>query len=214
MRAFAVAVLAGILAFPSATVVAGNKGGAGKPSRASSSGHMSIEGARNTNGQWSSDRDKGLDRAQERRSDSALDHSNAVEPYPGHDSRKRQGQVKLLTRSSPGTYGESNTQFAEAPPFGCMASVRGQTGRRRLYARGGPVPHHFGQRLEPLRPVRPAQGSFGMRAETTSNSYLARSEQLDPRQIAALTEAGWAAPTGGETIDSAGRRGRLAELFR
>lgn len=42
-----------------------------------------------------------------------------------------------------------------------------------------------------------AQGSFGMRAETTSNSYLAESEQLDAGQIAALIQAGWSAPTGG-----------------
>jgi hypothetical protein len=41
-----------------------------------------------------------------------------------------------------------------------------------------------------------AQGSFGMRAETTSNTYLAESEQLDAGQIAALTQAGWSAPTG------------------
>ena len=42
-----------------------------------------------------------------------------------------------------------------------------------------------------------AQGSFGMRAETTSNSYLSESEQLDAGQIAALTQCGWSAPTGG-----------------
>ena len=41
-----------------------------------------------------------------------------------------------------------------------------------------------------------AQGSFGMRVETTSNNYLARPQQLSKRQIAALIEAGWHAPSG------------------
>ncbi|WP_295407333.1 hypothetical protein [uncultured Thiocystis sp.] len=42
-----------------------------------------------------------------------------------------------------------------------------------------------------------AQGAFWLRAETKSNHYLARSEQLDARQIDALGAAGWHAPTGG-----------------
>ena len=42
-----------------------------------------------------------------------------------------------------------------------------------------------------------AQGSFGMRAETTSNSYLAKPEKLNKQQIAVLIEAGWNDPTGG-----------------
>ena len=41
-----------------------------------------------------------------------------------------------------------------------------------------------------------AQGVHGMRAETTCNNYLAKSEQLDARQIAALAAAGWHTPTG------------------
>lgn len=41
-----------------------------------------------------------------------------------------------------------------------------------------------------------AQGSFGMRVETTSNSYLAKPEQLNERQIATLIDAGWHDPTG------------------
>lgn len=41
-----------------------------------------------------------------------------------------------------------------------------------------------------------AQGSFGMRVETTSNSYLAKPEQLNERQIASLIDAGWHDPTG------------------
>lgn len=41
-----------------------------------------------------------------------------------------------------------------------------------------------------------AQGTFGMRAEMTSNSYLTKQEQLSPRQIAALIELGWHDPTG------------------
>lgn len=40
-----------------------------------------------------------------------------------------------------------------------------------------------------------AQGSFGMRVETVSNSYLDKSEQLDDLQITALIDAGWQAPT-------------------
>lgn len=41
-----------------------------------------------------------------------------------------------------------------------------------------------------------AQGPFGMRAEATSNRYLAQSERLDPAQIAELVAAGWRNPTG------------------
>ena len=41
-----------------------------------------------------------------------------------------------------------------------------------------------------------AQGAFGMRAETTSNNYLHKQEQLDARQIAALLALGWSDPTG------------------
>jgi T3SS (YopN, CesT) and YbjN peptide-binding chaperone 1/T3SS (YopN, CesT) and YbjN peptide-binding chaperone 3 len=42
-----------------------------------------------------------------------------------------------------------------------------------------------------------AQGAFGMRAETTSNDYLAPSERLGTRQIAALATAGWRGQTAG-----------------
>ena len=41
-----------------------------------------------------------------------------------------------------------------------------------------------------------AQGSYGIRMETTSNSYLPKPERLDKRRIASLLEAGWSAPTG------------------
>lgn len=41
-----------------------------------------------------------------------------------------------------------------------------------------------------------AQGSFGMRVETTSNSYLPKSDQLEAEQIAALLEVGWTDSTG------------------
>lgn len=41
-----------------------------------------------------------------------------------------------------------------------------------------------------------AQGAFGMRAETTSNAYLAESERLSVQDIAALGAAGWLSPTG------------------
>ncbi len=41
-----------------------------------------------------------------------------------------------------------------------------------------------------------AQGAFGMRVETTSNSYLSTQEQLYAKQISSLLEAGWQAPTG------------------
>jgi hypothetical protein len=41
-----------------------------------------------------------------------------------------------------------------------------------------------------------AQGSFGLRVETTSNSNLTKSEQLTERQIANLIDAGWNVPTG------------------
>lgn len=40
-----------------------------------------------------------------------------------------------------------------------------------------------------------AQGAFGMRAETASNAYLAKETKLNKRQIAALMEDGWHAPT-------------------
>lgn len=41
-----------------------------------------------------------------------------------------------------------------------------------------------------------AQGSFGIRVETTSNNYLTKQEKLDARQIAALIKTGWHAPSG------------------
>jgi hypothetical protein len=41
-----------------------------------------------------------------------------------------------------------------------------------------------------------AQGAFGMRVETTSNSYLAELDQLNSQQVAALINAGWHEPTG------------------
>ena len=41
-----------------------------------------------------------------------------------------------------------------------------------------------------------AQGLQGMRIETTSNSYLAKPDKLNDRQIATLLDAGWGCPTG------------------
>jgi len=82
MRALPAVLLAGLLVFPPATASDGNKGGAGGSSHAVDSQHGSIDDIRNTNGQWSADRDSGLERAQERRSDSALEHSNALVPHP------------------------------------------------------------------------------------------------------------------------------------
>ena len=41
-----------------------------------------------------------------------------------------------------------------------------------------------------------AQGAFGMRAETTSNHYLTKQEQLDAKQLLALKTLGWVDPTG------------------
>lgn len=41
-----------------------------------------------------------------------------------------------------------------------------------------------------------AQGAYGMRAETTSNSYLPLSRRLGPTQLAGLAAAGWHDPTG------------------
>lgn len=41
-----------------------------------------------------------------------------------------------------------------------------------------------------------AQGSFGIRIETTSNSYLTKPEQLNNEQIATLIDIGWESPTG------------------
>lgn len=40
-----------------------------------------------------------------------------------------------------------------------------------------------------------AQGSFGMRMETASNSYLDKPERLDELQMSTLIDAGWHAPT-------------------
>ena len=41
-----------------------------------------------------------------------------------------------------------------------------------------------------------AQGAFGMRTETTSNSYLTKQDRLDHEQIARLVQFGWKNPTG------------------
>lgn len=40
------------------------------------------------------------------------------------------------------------------------------------------------------------EGAFGMRVETTSNSYLAKPERLNRRQMIALEKLGWRSPTG------------------
>ena len=40
------------------------------------------------------------------------------------------------------------------------------------------------------------QGSYGLRAETASNHYLAEEERLDRKQVAALKAIGWQPPTG------------------
>ena len=44
-----------------------------------------------------------------------------------------------------------------------------------------------------------AQGSFGIRIETASNSYLDGPEQLNEEQVASLIAAGWESPTGSPT---------------
>ena len=41
-----------------------------------------------------------------------------------------------------------------------------------------------------------AQGSRGMRVETTSNAYLSKTDKLNKRQITALHKSGWNDPTG------------------
>jgi len=41
-----------------------------------------------------------------------------------------------------------------------------------------------------------AQGSFGIRIETTSSSYLPKTEQLNEQQISTLIDIGWIEPTG------------------
>lgn len=40
------------------------------------------------------------------------------------------------------------------------------------------------------------QGSYGLRAETTSNYYLEKGEKLDRKQVVALKSMGWHTPTG------------------
>lgn len=42
-----------------------------------------------------------------------------------------------------------------------------------------------------------AQGSFGLRAETTSNAYLSKRERLSEEEIRLMQETGWLPPTGG-----------------
>lgn len=52
-----------------------------------------------------------------------------------------------------------------------------------------------------------AQGAFGMRAETTSNAYLGKKQQLNSKQISRLMEAGWHNPTGSpseQPVDDSG----------
>lgn len=44
-----------------------------------------------------------------------------------------------------------------------------------------------------------AQGSFGMRVEAPSSSFLSVPEQLNERQIVSMLEAGWHSPTGSPT---------------
>ena len=40
------------------------------------------------------------------------------------------------------------------------------------------------------------QGSYGLRAETASNHFLAKEERLDRKQVAAMKAMGWQSPTG------------------
>ena len=128
-------ILAGILAFPAATVIAGNKGGAGKPWDTSSSGHMSIEGARNTNGQWSPDRDHGLDRAQDRRSDSALEHPTRSSLTPGMANAPARAN---RTPDAQQAQVSSNDHFRPVPTHSFRCPLCGSTA-----VGGGATPEEF-----------------------------------------------------------------------
>ncbi|HJW26688.1 MAG TPA: hypothetical protein VJ576_17455 [Rhodocyclaceae bacterium] len=68
---------AGLLASLTLTAYAGPNGAGGKHMGGMSADHMSSKGMSNTNGPDSADRDKGLARADERRSDSAAMHEKA-----------------------------------------------------------------------------------------------------------------------------------------
>ena len=54
-----------------------------------SAGHMADKGVANTNGPMSADRERGHDRAMDRRSYSGLEHSNAFEAHDGKNGYAR-----------------------------------------------------------------------------------------------------------------------------
>lgn len=54
------------------------RGGGGAPAGGVSSDHMSTQGQSSTNGPNATDRDKGLDRAEDRMSDQGIAHENAT----------------------------------------------------------------------------------------------------------------------------------------
>ena len=67
---------------------AGSGHGGGGGSGGSSAPHVSSQGINNSNGPNSRDRDTGLDRAQDRRSEEGLDHNKAKGPK-SHASKKK-----------------------------------------------------------------------------------------------------------------------------
>lgn len=82
-----VIVLAGFLAaYGSVTWARGGSGNAG----GMASEHMSSQGLGNTNGPLSSDRDKGLKRAEDRMSDQGVAHEKATRhKHPKHDKHPK-----------------------------------------------------------------------------------------------------------------------------
>lgn len=74
LKNLAIIAVAGLMACTSAVVLA--RGGGGTPG-GTSAAHISNQGIQNTNGQNSLDRDKGLERAEDRMSQEGLAHEKA-----------------------------------------------------------------------------------------------------------------------------------------
>jgi hypothetical protein len=71
-------VVAAAAFLAAASPIAFAKGGGGGNPGGSSAGHMSDQGMANTNGPESSDRDKGMDRAEDRMSQQGVAHEKAA----------------------------------------------------------------------------------------------------------------------------------------
>jgi len=91
MRTFLSIFLAGVLTGIATVALAKKPSPIESHSGGMSAGHMSDKGATNTNGPTSADRDRGQDRAMDRRSEQGFQHFNAADTHQNNTARKGKG---------------------------------------------------------------------------------------------------------------------------